>query len=76
MLAKAKKFLDAHGFQDVTTESRREDPKKVLTVEHNAPFDLIVLGANSKSSLVEFFTGSVTKTLLERADKPLLIANG
>ena len=76
MLAKAGKFLDAHGFQDVTTESRREDPKKVLTVEHNAPFDLIVLGANSKSSLVEFFTGSITKPLLERADKPLLIANG
>ena len=76
MLAKAGKFLDAHGFQDVTTEPRREDPKKVLTVEHNAPFDLIVLGANSKSSLVEFFTGSITKTLLERADKPLLIANG
>ena len=78
MLAKAKKFLGAHGFGDVATESRTEDPKKVLTAEHNAPFDLIVLGANSRSSIVEFltFTGSVTKSLIERGDKPLLIANG
>ena len=78
MLAKAKKFLGAHGFRDVATESRTEDPKEVLTAEHNASFDLIVLGANSRSSIVEFltFTGSVTKSLIERGDKPLLIANG
>ncbi len=78
ILAKAKKFLGAHGFGDVATESRTEDPKEVLTAEHNAPFDLIVLGANSRSSIVEFltFTGSVTKSLIDRGDKPLLIANG
>lgn len=76
MLAKAKKFLDAHNFENVTMESSTEDPAKVLSAEHNAPFDLIVIGANSRSSLIEFFTGSVTKTLIERGDKPLLIANG
>jgi len=76
MLGKAKKFLDAHNFENVATESSTEDPKKVLSAEHNAPFDLIVIGANSRSSLVEFFTGSVTKTLIKRGDKPLLIANG
>jgi nucleotide-binding universal stress UspA family protein len=76
MLGKAMKFLEAHGFGKVTTQTYDKSVNDVMSEEFCHPFDLIVLGANSRSTLVEWFTGSVTTELIKRGDKPLLIANG
>ena len=76
MLGKAAKFLESHGFGDVSGETHSGSPEKVMTPDYCKPYDLIVLGANSRSTLVEFFVGSITTELIERGDKPLLIANG
>ncbi|MBL69220.1 MAG: hypothetical protein CMO74_12360 [Verrucomicrobiales bacterium] len=75
ILAKAQAFLKAHGFEGIKTDSRAGDIRDSLTGEYAEPFDLIVLGAHSKSAVQEFFTGSLCKSLIERGDKPLLIAN-
>ena len=47
-----------------------------MSADYCEPFDLVVLGAHGKSGVVEFFTGSLCKDLIERGNKPLLIANG
>ena len=59
-------------------EARTEsgDVREVMSDEYCKPFDLIVLGAHGKSGVVEFFTGSLCKDFIDRANKPLLIANG
>jgi nucleotide-binding universal stress UspA family protein len=47
-----------------------------MSADYCESFDLVVLGAHGKSGVVEFFTGSLCKDLIERGNKPLLIANG
>ena len=76
LLTKSQAFLRAHGFENVEARTESGDVKDVLSDAYCEPFDLVVLGAHGKSSLVEFFTGSLCKTFIERANKPLLIANG
>lgn len=76
ILGKAKKFLESHGFRTVNTQTHSQTVHDVMTEEFCHPYDLVVLGANSRSALVEWFAGSVTTKLIERGDKPLLIANG
>ena len=36
--------------------------------------DLVVIGMHSKNIIKDFFVGSLTRYLLEKAQKPLLIA--
>jgi nucleotide-binding universal stress UspA family protein len=76
MLTKSAAFLRAHGFDHVESKTESGDVRKVMDSGYCEPFDLIALGANGKSGVVEFFTGSLCKDLIERGDKPLLIANG
>ncbi len=76
MLTKSTGFLRAHGFNNVEARTESGDIRKVMSVDYCEPFDLVVLGAHGKSGVVEFFTGSLCKDLIERGNKPLLIANG
>ena len=77
MLTKAVAYLRAHGFDQVISRTESGEIRDVLDDEFLAPFDLVVLGAHgNKSAVVEFFTGSLCKKLIERQSKPLLIANG
>ena len=76
MLSKSASFLRAHGFNHVESKTELGDVRKVMDSGYCESFDLIALGANGKSGVVEFFTGSLCKDLIERGDKPLLIANG
>ena len=76
MLAKSASFLKAHGFAKVEVHTESEDIRGVMSLEYCDPFDLVVLGAHGKNGVVEFFTGSLCKDLIERGNKPLLIANG
>ena len=76
MLAKSAGFLRAHGFANVEARTESGDIRDVMSADYCEPFDLVVLGAHGKSGVVEFFTGSLCKDLIERGNKPLLIANG
>ncbi len=76
MLTKSASFLRAHGFDHVESKTESGDVREAMDSEYCEPFDLVALGANGKSGVVEFFTGSLCKDLIERGDKPLLIANG
>ena len=76
MLGKSVGFLRAHGFANVEARTESGDIRDVMSADYCEPFDLVVLGAHGKSGVVEFFTGSLCKDLIERGNKPLLIANG
>lgn len=76
MLTKSAGFLRAHGFDHVEIKTDSGDIRGVMSPEFCQPFDLVALGAHGSSGVVEFFTGSLCKDLIERGDKPLLIANG
>ena len=76
MLTKSAAFLRAHGFDHVESKTESGDVRKVMDSGYCEPFDLVALGANGKNDVVEFFTGSLCKDLIDRGDKPLLIANG
>lgn len=76
MLTKSAAFLRAHGFDYVESKTESGDVRKVVDSAYCETFDLVALGANGKSGVVEFFTGSLCKDLIDRGDKPLLIANG
>ena len=77
MLTKSAAYLRAHGFDHVVSRTESGEIRDVLDDEFIAPFDLVVLGAHgNKSAVVEFFTGSLCKKLIERQSKPLLIASG
>ena len=76
MLTKSAALLQSHGFGHVESKTESGDVRKVMDSGYCEPFDLIALGANGKSGVVEFFTGSLCRDLIERGNKPLLIANG
>ena len=76
LLTKSAAFLRAHQFKHVESRTESGNICELLTDEYCAPYDLIVLGAHGQSGIVDFFTGSLCKDLLQRATKPLLIANG
>ena len=76
MLTKSAALLRAHGFDYVESKTESGDVREVMGSGYCEPFDLIALGANGKGGVVEFFTGSLCRDLIERGDKPLLIANG
>tara|TARA_B100000809_G_scaffold265498_1_gene324520 strand:+ start:102 stop:590 length:489 start_codon:yes stop_codon:yes gene_type:complete len=76
LLTKSAGFLRSHGFDHVEVKTESGDIRELLNSDFSKPFDLIALGAHGSSGVVEFFTGSLCKDLIERGDKPLLIANG
>ncbi len=76
LLTKSQAFLRAHGFDNVEARTECGDVRQVLDDAYCEPFDLVVLGAHGKNGVVEFFTGSLCKDFIGRANKPLLIANG
>ena len=77
ILTKSAAYLRAQGFEHVEARTESGDVCKVMSDEFIAPFDLVVIGAHgNKSAVVEFFTGSLCKKLIERQNKPLLIASG
>jgi len=76
LLTKSAGFLRSHGFDHVEVKTESGDIRELINSDFTKPFDLIALGAHGNSGVVEFFTGSLCKDLIESGDKPLLIANG
>jgi nucleotide-binding universal stress UspA family protein len=73
-LSEAVAFLRSHGAAEVETVWT---PKKVLDSLDGEFYDwadLIVLGAHSRRPIADFFTGSLSKTLIQRGEKPLFIS--
>ena len=67
-------YLRAHGVAEVETVWT---PKKILDCLDSEYYDwanMIVLGAHSKRPLADFFTGSLSNTLIKRGDKALFIS--
>lgn len=71
----ACEFLENHGYQvDVTYFTSHDSPaNELLNVIEDSHPALVVMGAYGKNWLHEFLLGSVTKTLLQKADVPLFL---
>ena len=75
MLSLAKAYLVAHGFPTVEVTSLGGGAPDDRLLEHaeRTHADLIVAGAHSSSGLKEFFFGSTTSSLIDKAEIPLFL---
>lgn len=75
LLDQAEIYLRAHGFESVEKQFTAMDIRQAVASDLTGSADLVVVGAHSKTLLLDFMVGSVCKDLIARADKPLLIAH-
>ena len=75
LLDQVEAYLKCHGFEDTRKEWTRANVRDAMTDGFSEQADLIVLGAHSKTLLLDFMVGSICKDLITRATKPLLIAH-
>ena len=75
LLDQVEAYLKCHGFEDTRKEWTRANVRDAMTDGFSEQADLIVLGAHSKTLLLDFMVGSICKDLIPRATKPLLIAH-
>jgi nucleotide-binding universal stress UspA family protein len=70
------RHLDRHGVKVTLNELRSNDPGQAILAEaKSSDADLIVAGGYGHSRLREWVLGGVTRTLLEHARAPLLLAH-
>lgn len=72
-LNQAKAYLNAYQIRNIRTEWTAENIKEVIRDQYLDWADLIVLGAHARSYIKDIFVGSLTKYLIEKAEKPLFI---
>jgi nucleotide-binding universal stress UspA family protein len=72
-LTQAAAYLQAHSITRVTKEYASGTIIEVVESKYLDWADMVVMGAHSKRGLFDFKLGSLTKFLIERAQKPLLI---
>jgi len=70
---KAKDYLRSYGAKNVQTEWTKREISELLEFPYMNEFDTIVLGLHSRKRILDFFVGSVTKLLIDNADKSLFI---
>ncbi|MDA1276507.1 MAG: universal stress protein [Verrucomicrobia bacterium] len=75
LLDQVEAYLNAHGFEKIRKEWTGMDIRRAMSNGFAERSDLIVVGAHSKTLIVDFMLGSVCKDLIARAEKPLLIAH-
>ncbi|MBN2423993.1 MAG: universal stress protein [Calditrichaceae bacterium] len=73
LLDRAESFLMGHGFRNIKKDWTNESIIKAVENQYLDKMDLFVVGANSKNDLLDFFLGSLTKTLIKKDKKPVLI---
>lgn len=73
MLNEAEAYLTAHSFNNINKIWTSKHIIKAIDEDYIDAMDLIVVGANSKGGLLDFFLGSLTEHLIDVAKKPLLI---
>lgn len=70
------RHLDRHGVKVTLHDLRSRDPGDAILAEADScEADLIVTGGYGHSRFREWMLGGVTRTLLERATRPLLLAH-
>lgn len=72
-LNNAEKYLHTHGIGNVRKEWTRTPIVKAMQDEYLKNADLVVTGIHSKSVVKDFFVGSLTRCLIERAEIPVFI---
>ena len=70
---KAKDYLRSYGAKHVQAEWTKKEISELLEFPYINEFDTIVLGLHSRKRILDFFVGSVTKLLIDHADKSLFI---
>lgn len=73
LLNQAEAFLKGHGFSNIHKDLTDEKIISVIENQYLDRMDLFVVGANSKSDLMDFFLGSLTKSLIKKDQKAILI---
>jgi nucleotide-binding universal stress UspA family protein len=73
LLNQAEIYLNAHAIMDVKKEWISDDIKKVITNKYLVDADVFVVGAHAREGLFDFFVGSLTRFLVEQAQKPVFI---
>jgi len=73
-LRQGEVYLRAHGLTKVKTEWTKQPIIAAMQDQYLDYADMVVIGLHSKSLMENFFVGSLTKYLIETAQKPLLIA--
>ena len=72
-LSRAERYLHAHNFDNVKTVWTHKDIIFVIESEFIDWADLVVAGAHSKKVLIDFMVGSVVKSLIKAAKKPIFL---
>ena len=72
-MTQAKNYLQSYQIENVKTEWTAESIHDILRDRYIEWADLIVLGAHARSYIKDIFIGSLTKYLIEKAQKPLFI---
>ncbi len=72
-LNQAKAYLKAYQIKNVRTEWTAENIQEVIRDRYLDWADLIVLGAHAHGFIKDIFVGSLTKYLIDKAEKPLFI---
>ncbi len=72
-LNEAKKYLKIYGAEKVAIEWTSKDIFSSVKSFFDYPPDLVVMGLHSQKFLKDYFIGSVTEHLINRADVPLFI---
>jgi nucleotide-binding universal stress UspA family protein len=73
LLNQAEIYLNAHGIKEIIKEWTDEDIIQVVEENYYNRADMFVVGAHAHEGLFDFMVGSLTKHLVERAEKPVLI---
>ncbi len=72
-LNNAEAYLTAHSFNNIRKVWTKENIKEIVKNDFIENTDLFVLGAHSKSAVIDFMVGSLTKFLIKLDRKHLLI---
>lgn len=72
-LNKAEAYLTAHGFSDIHKVWTSENIIEIMENQYLVHTTGIVLGVHSRSPLVSFFVGSLSRYLIQRGDKVLFL---
>jgi nucleotide-binding universal stress UspA family protein len=72
-LDQAEAYLKAHSMERVNKEWTNQNIAEAIKTNYLDWGDLIVLGAHCKKRISDFMLGSLTKSLIDDAKKPLII---
>ncbi len=73
LLTRAAEYLAAYNITDVRKEWVRGDVIDIIESKYYASMDAFVVGAHAREGVFDFLVGSLTKFLIKKAEKPVVI---